>query len=166
MTYEPIILKTLEVRERQQRLITKNRRAEHDFLVLQRFEAGIVLTGTEVKSLRENKCSIQDSYAAFPNNNSHEIYLINFHISPYSHGNRENHDPKRQRKLLLNLREANKLRIAIQEKGLTIIPLQVYFSGPFIKIEIGVVKAKHKYDKRESTKERETDREIRRKYRV
>jgi SsrA-binding protein len=159
-------LKTLEIRERLQRLITRNRRAEHDFIVLHRFEAGVVLTGTEVKSLRESKCSIQDSYAAFTGNNSHEIFLINFHISPYTHGNRENHEPKRPRKLLLNLRETNKLRVAIQEKGLTIIPLQVYFSGPFVKIEIGVVKAKHKYDKRESTKERETDREIQRKYRV
>jgi SsrA-binding protein len=159
-------LKTLEIRERSQRLITKNRKAEHDFIALQRLEAGLILTGTEVKSLRESKCSIQDSYAAFTGNKSHELYLLNFHISPYTHGNRENHEPKRPRKLLLKIRESNKLRVAIQEKGLTIIPLQVYFSGPFVKIEIAVVKAKHKYDKRESTKERETDREIRRKYRV
>lgn len=159
-------MKTIEIRERKERLIAKNRRAEHDFLVIQRIETGIILQGTEVKSLRESKCSLQDAYAAFPNKDNNELILINFHISPYTHGNRENHEPKRPRKLLVKYREAIKLRTAVNEKGLTMIPLSVYFSGPFVKIEIGLVKAKRKFDKRESNKEKDTEREIRRKFRA
>jgi SsrA-binding protein len=157
-------MKPPEILERKIKVIATNRRAMHDFVVLHRYEAGIALCGTEVKSLRNSKCSIQDAYATFPDKDKLELYLINFHISPYEHGNRENHEPKRPRKLLLNLRELNKLRVALQEKGLTIIPLSVYFSGPFVKIEIGLVKAKKKYDKREALKERETDRDIQKKY--
>lgn len=159
-------MKSTNNQDRPEKLITSNRRARHDFEILQTLEAGIVLQGTEVKSLRQGKCSIQDAYAGFPNPNSHELFLLNFHISPYEHGNRENHEPKRPRKLLVNLREANKLKSAVQEKGLTIIPLKLYFSGPFVKVEIALVRAKRKYDKREETKKKETDKEIRKKFRV
>jgi SsrA-binding protein len=131
---------------------------------LHSLEAGIILQGTEVKSLRQGKCSIQEAYAGFPNPDSHELFLINFHISPYEHGNIENHEPKRPRKLLVSYREANMLKSAVQEKGLTIIPLKIYFSGPFVKLEIAVVRAKHKYDKREDSKKKETEKEIRKKF--
>lgn len=159
-------MKSTNYQDRSEKLITANRRARHDFEILQTLEAGIVLQGTEVKSLRQGKCSIQDAYAGFPDPNSHELFLLNFHISPYEHGNRENHEPKRPRKLLVSFREALKLKSAVQEKGLTIIPLKIYFSGPFVKIEIALVRAKRKYDKREETKKKETDKEIRKKFRV
>lgn len=159
-------MKPLEVTERIERTITKNRRAEHDYEIVQVVEAGIVLQGTEVKSLRQNKCSIQDAYASFPNQNNNELILLNFHISPYEQGNRENHEPKRPRKLLVKAREAVKLRTNVQEKSLTLIPLSIYFSGQFVKVELALVRAKKKYDKRESTKEKESNREIRRKLRV
>lgn len=151
--------------ERKEKTILVNRKARHDFEITQVIEAGIVLRGTEVKSLREGKCNVQDAYAWFPNNTNNELYLLNLHISPYSHGNRENHEPKRPRKLLVTAREAVKLRTAVSEKGITLVPLSLYFSGPFVKVEIGLAKAKKKYDKREAVKERETDREIQRKFR-
>ena len=152
--------------ERKEKLIAQNRKARFDFAITQVVEAGIVLLGTEVKSLREGKANMQDSYAAFLPKDSNELYVINLHINPYSHGNRENHEPKRNRKLLLNERELKKLRTATSEKGITLIPLSIYFSGAFVKIEIGLAKSKKKYDKRESTKERETEREIRRKFKA
>lgn len=152
--------------ERKEKLIAQNRKARFDFEITQVVEAGIVLLGTEVKSLREGKANMQDSYAAFLPKDSNELYVINLHINPYSHGNRENHEPKRNRKLLLTERELKKLRTATSEKGITLIPLSIYFSGAFVKIEIGLAKSKKKYDKRESTKERETEREIRRKFKA
>ncbi len=152
--------------ERKEKLIAQNRKARFDFEITQVVEAGIVLLGTEVKSLREGKANMQDSYAAFLPKDSNELYVINLHINPYSHGNRENHEPKRNRKLLLTERELKKLRTATSEKGITLIPLSLYFSGAFVKIEIGLAKSKKKYDKRESTKERETEREIRRKFKA
>jgi SsrA-binding protein len=158
-------MKSAETYQRKVKLIAQNRKARHDFEVLQVIETGIILQGTEVKSLRIGKCSIQDAYAWFPNQDSNELILVNLHISPYEHGNTQNHEPKRPRKLLVTQREAVKLRTAVQEKGLTLIPLSLFFSGPFVKVEIGLVKSKRKYDKREATKERETDREIRRKFR-
>lgn len=157
-------MKTTETTERVIKLIATNRRAKHDYEIIQTFEAGICLVGTEVKSLRQGKCSLQDAYIGFLNYNSNEVFLFNCHISPYSYGNRENHQPKRPRKLLLNRNEINKLRSALQEKGYTVVPLTMYFSGPFVKLEIALVKPKRKYDKRESTKERETKREIERKF--
>ncbi len=159
-------MKPLELAERKQKIISTNRRARHDYSIVQSIEAGIVLQGTEVKSLRTGKCSMQDAYAGFVDKNSLELYIYNLHIDEYDFGNRENHKPKRDRKLLLNYREAKKLKTGVMEKGITLIPLSVYFSGPFVKIEIGLAKAKKKYDKREATKERETQREIQRKYKV
>lgn len=159
-------MKTKEMMDREERVIASNRRAEHDYIIVQDYEAGIVLTGTEVKSLRQRKCSIQESYAGFPSAQSTELYLYNLHISPYKHGNIRNHEPKRPRKLLLHENEIKKIKIATAERGFTLIPLAVYFSGRFAKIQLGLVKAKRKYDKRETTKKRETDREIRKKFRV
>lgn len=149
-------------KERSQKVIVTNRKALHDYFVLQRIEAGIVLSGTEVKSLRAGKLNIKDAYVAFPFKDSDEMYLLNLHISPYDFGNRENHLPLRQRKLLVKHKEAIRMRQAIQEKGLTIVPLSVYFSGPYVKIELGVVKGKKHYDKRSDVKEREMERDLRR----
>lgn len=159
-------MKSAEQFERNEKLIVKNRKAFHDFEIIQRIEAGIALQGTEVKALRAGKANLQDCYAAFPNKDNNELYVINMHISPYDFGNRENHEPKRPRKLLLNSRELRKLRSQVAEKGITLIPLSLYFSGAFVKVELGLAKAKKKYDKRESTKEREVKREIQRKFKV
>lgn len=159
-------MKNEQSRERRRKLITSNRRARHDYEILQIYEAGIALQGTEVKSLRVGKCSLQESYAGFKSTDDNEIYIFNLHINPYEHGNIANHEPKRPRKLLMSRREINKLKTAVQEKGLTIVPLQIYFSGHLVKIELALVRAKRKYDKREATKERESDREVRRKYGV
>jgi SsrA-binding protein len=152
--------------ERKVKLITSNRRALHDFEVIQSIEAGIMLQGTEVKSLRQGKCSLQDSYAAFPDKIKNELYIYNLHIPEYSFGNIANHKPKRPRKLLIKAREAQKLRVAVNEKGLTIIPLSIYFSGPYVKIEIALVRAKKKYDKRQDLKTKDAQIEIKRKYGV
>ena len=159
-------MKTQEMYDRKEKVVASNRRAGHDFFIVQDYEAGICLTGTEVKSLRQGKCNIQDAYAGFPSAQSYELYLYNLHISPYKHGNISNHAPKRQRKLLLHANEISKLKVATAERGMTIIPLAVYFSGRFVKIQLGLVKAKRKYDKRETNKKRESDREVRRKYNV
>lgn len=152
--------------ERKIRLITSNRRALHDYEVVQRLECGIVLQGTEVKSLRAGKANLQDAYAAFPDKNSNEFFILNLHISEYDFGNIANHKPKRPRKLLVSKREASKLRVAVNEKGLTLIPLSIYFSGPFVKVELGLVRAKKKYDKREDMKMKDAQLEINRKFRV
>lgn len=157
-------MKTLEVMKREQKLIASNRKARHEFEVISSLECGIVLQGTEVKALRTGKCSMQDAYAGFKTKDDEDVYLFNLHISPYEHGNRENHEPKRERKLLLNRREAIKLKTAVSEKGITLIPLSVYFSGHLVKVELGLCRAKKKYDKRETTKQREADIEIRRKF--
>ncbi|PKL85616.1 MAG: SsrA-binding protein [Ignavibacteriae bacterium HGW-Ignavibacteriae-1] len=149
------------VRERKQRLITSNRKARFEYEVVSTLECGIVLTGTEVKSLRTGRCSLQDSYAAVEVN---ELIIYNMHINEYEHGNRQNHIPKRDRKLLVHERELNKLRNAVNEKSMTLVPLSIYFSGHLVKVELALVRAKRKYDKRETTKKRETEREIRRSF--
>ncbi len=149
------------VRERKQRLITSNRKARFEYEVVSTLECGIVLTGTEVKSLRTGRCSLQDSYAAVEIN---ELIIYNMHINEYEHGNRQNHIPKRDRKLLVHERELNKLRNAVNEKSMTLVPLSIYFSGHLVKVELALVRAKRKYDKRETTKKRETEREIRRSF--
>jgi SsrA-binding protein len=142
--------------ESGEKLIASNKKALHDFFVLQKLEAGIALTGTEVKSMREGKVNLKDSYVIVKNG---EAFLLGTHISPYSHGNRENHEPERTRKLLLHRREIEKLETQIVEKGLTIVPLRLYFRGPKVKAEIAVVRGKKLYDKRETEKKREADRE-------
>jgi SsrA-binding protein len=139
-----------------EKLIASNKKAFHDYFVLQKAEAGVALTGTEVKSLRDGKANIKDSYVIIKNG---EAFLFNAHISPYSHGNLQNHEPERSRKLLLHRREIEKLHAQVVEKGLTVVPLRLYFKGGKVKVEIAVVRGKKLYDKRETEKKRELDRE-------
>jgi SsrA-binding protein len=139
-----------------EKLIASNKKAFHDYHVLGKFEAGMQLTGTEVKSLRDRGATLKDSYVIFK---AGEAFLFGAHISPYTHGNRENHDPERTRKLLLHRREIEKLEAQVVEKGLTIVPLRLYFKGGRVKAEIAVVRGKKLYDKRETEKKREADRE-------
>ena len=142
--------------EAGEKLIASNKKAYHDYHVLSEHEAGIALTGTEVKSLRDGRAQLKDAYVIFKNN---EAFLFGAHVSPYSHGNRENHDPERTRKLLLHRREIDKLMVQVSEKGLSVVPLRLYFKGGRVKCRIGVVKGKKLYDKRDTEKKREADRE-------
>lgn len=151
-------------KERKKKLVAQNRKARYEYEIMSIYEAGIALLGTEVKSLRAGKCNLSDSYAEFPNRNSLELYLLNCHISPYDFGNRENHTPLRSRKLLLHSHELQKIRTAVQEKGMTVAPLSVYFFGPYVKVEIAVVRGKKLHDKRHDIKNRDADREMRRKF--
>jgi SsrA-binding protein len=155
----------MEIKERVKKTIAKNRRLRHDFEILKTIETGISLKGTEVKSLREGKVSLQDAYAYFPNKDNDELYLAKLHIPHYKQGNINNHDPERTRKLLVHRREAVKLRTAVQEKGLTLMPYSLYFSGRYVKVELCLVRAKKKYDKRETVKERDSKRNIQRNFR-
>ena len=139
-----------------EKLIASNKKALHDYFVVQKFEAGIALTGTEVKSLRAGKANLKDSYVTLKDG---EAFLFGAHISAYTHGNLENHDPERTRKLLLHRRELEKLKKETTEKGLTVVPLRLYFRGAKVKAEIAVVRGKKQYDKRETEKKREADRE-------
>ncbi|MCX8070168.1 MAG: SsrA-binding protein SmpB [Thermodesulfovibrionales bacterium] len=139
------------------KIITQNRKAYHDYFIEETYEAGIVLKGTEVKSIREGRINLKDSYVIIKDL---EALLLNCHISPYSHGNIMNHDPLRTRKLLLNKKEIVRLLGKTQQKGYSIVPLKVYFKGPHAKVEIGLAKGKREYEKRDSIKEREAKREI------
>jgi SsrA-binding protein len=139
-----------------EKLIASNKKALHDYFVVQKLEAGLALTGTEVKSLRDGKANLKDSYVIFKDG---EAFLFGAHISPYTHGNIQNHDPERTRKLLLHRREIDKLRVQTVEKGLSVVPLRLYFRGSKVKAEIAVVRGKKQYDKRETEKTREADRE-------
>lgn len=141
--------------------ITVNRKVQHDYFVLQKYEAGIVLVGTEVKSLRQNRANLVDSYAALANG---EVWLYNAHISTYDQGSINNHDPLRKRKLLFNKNEIRKLYKAVNEKGNTLIPLRLYFKNGIAKVEIAVVTGKRKYDKREDIAKRDLLREMQRKF--
>ena len=142
--------------ESGEKLIASNKKALHDYFVLQKFEAGLMLTGTEVKSLRDGKAQLKDAYVIFKDD---EAFLFGAHISPYSHGNLQNHEPERTRKLLLHRREIDKLKVQTTEKGLSVVPLRLYFKGSRVKAEIAVVRGKKQYDKRETEKKREADRE-------
>jgi SsrA-binding protein len=143
-----------------EKVVATNRKAFHDYFIEEKFEAGIVLQGTEVKSLREGRVNLQDSYASVREG---EMFLHNCHVSPYSHGNIMNHDPTRVRKLLLHKTEINKLLGKTQQKGLTLIPLRIYFSKRgHAKVELGLAKGKKLYDRRESIKAREAGREVQR----
>ena len=146
--------------EDQRKVVATNRKAYHDYFIEEKFEAGIVLKGTEVKSLRERRVNLQDSYAGIKEG---EAFLHHCHISPYSHGNMMNHDPIRTRKLLLHRKEINKLLGKTQQKGLTLIPLRIYFSERGQeKVELGLAKGKKQHDRRESIKAREAGREVER----
>lgn len=157
-------MKPESIAQRVIKNIATNRRARHDYEIVSVYEAGIVLNGTEVKSLRANQCSLQDAHCKFLNKDSLELFVYNFYINPYEHGSYSNHIPKRPKKLLLKYRELKKIKVAVIEKGIAVIPLSIYFSGHLAKIELGLCRAKKKYDKREAKKERETKREIDRKF--
>ena len=142
--------------EDQEKNITVNRKATHEYLILQTFEAGIVLVGTEVKSLRQGKANLVDGYAKIENG---EVWLVNAHISEYTQGNINNHNPRRERKLLLNKSEIRKLIGKIKEKGLTLIPLRLYFKNGKVKVELAVAKGKKVYDKRRDIAKKDFQRE-------
>lgn len=137
--------------------VAVNRKAYHDYSILDTCEAGLVLKGTEVKSLREGKVSLRESFAQLENN---ELYLMNMHISPYAFGNIFNVDPKRKRKLLLHKREIDRLKGQVQEKGLTLVPLRIYFKRGYAKIELALAKGKKLYDKRRALAEKDAQREV------
>lgn len=145
---------------RDERTIAVNKKAFHDYEVVETFEAGIALTGTEVKSLRENKASLRDAFATIRGG---EVWLHNVHIAPYSHGNRSNPDPDRTRKLLLHRSEIRYLIGKTKEKGLTLVPLKLYFSpAGLVKVELALARGKRLHDKREAIAEREHKREVER----
>lgn len=139
------------------KIVAQNKKARHDYFIEQTFEAGMVLTGTEVKSIRQGKASLIDSYA---NIKDGEIFIFGMHISPYEQGNIYNVDPIRARKLLLHKGEINRLTGYIQQKGLTIVPLRIYLKRGMAKLEIGVARGKKLYDKRSDIAERDANREI------
>jgi SsrA-binding protein len=142
--------------EESVRAVATNRKAFHEYEILEKLEAGLMLQGTEVKSLREGRANLKDSYVAFREG---EAYLVNAHISPYTHGNIANHDPERSRKLLLHRHQIEKLAGTVSQKGLTIVPLKLYFRDGRAKVEIAVVRGKKLFDKRETEKRREAERE-------
>ncbi len=143
----------------QVQILARNRQATHNYFIQERLEAGIALLGTEVKSLRQGRANLKDSYALVRRG---EVWLLNCHISPYSHGNLNNHDPLRDRKLLLHREEIRRLERQVRQSGLTLVPLQLYLQRGRVKVELGVGKGKKLYDKRESIKKRDLDREARR----
>lgn len=146
------------------KVITVNRKARHDYHILETYEAGLVLKGTEVKSIRNSQISIKESYAQFKGN---DLYIIDMHIAPYQFGNRYNLEPKRDRKLLLNKKELNRIRDNINTKGVTVVPLKLYFKNGYAKLEIALAKGKKLYDKRRDLTEkaitREAERELKNK---
>ncbi len=141
--------------------ITVNRKAQHEYFILQTYEAGIVLVGTEVKALRQNRANLVDSYAMLEGG---EVWLHNANISVYDQGSINNHDPVRKRKLLFNKSEIRKLNKAVSEKGNTLIPLRLYFKNGRVKVELAVATGKKKYDKREDIAKRDMNREMQRKF--
>jgi SsrA-binding protein len=142
----------------EEKVVATNREAHHHYHIIETHECGIALTGTEVKSIREGRCNLKDSYGLIRNG---EAWLLNAHISPYSHGHRDNHDPTRTRKLLLHRREIDRLAGKAQEKGLTLVPTRMYLKKGRVKIELAVAKGKKLFDKRETERRREADREAR-----
>jgi len=145
--------------ETGQKLVTTNRKARHEYHILDSYEAGIILTGTEVKSLRQGNANLADGYAAV---NAGELWLFGMHISPYFQGSYANVDPVRKRKLLVHKKELRKIVSRLQEKGVTLIPLKVYFTHGVAKLELGVCRGKREYDKRQDIARRDAERAIRR----
>ena len=145
-------------REKAQKVIADNRKAWHDYHVIETWEAGLALLGTEVKAIREGRVNLRDSYARV---DSGEVWLMNVHISPYSHTGYAHHEERRQRKLLLHQHEIRKLVGQVKEKGLTLVPLQLYFKNGRVKVALALVKGKQAHDKRETIRRREVDRETR-----
>ncbi len=145
--------------ESQETPVTTNRKARHEYAVLETYETGIVLTGTEVKSLRQGNANLADSYALLKEG---EVWLHGMHVSPYAHGSYSNVDPLRRRKLLLHKKEIRKISSRLREKGLTLVPLKLYFFHGLAKIQLGVCRGKREYDKRQDIAKREAERSIRR----
>lgn len=141
------------------KVITENKKARHDYFVEDKIEAGLILTGTEIKSIRAGRVNLKDSYADI---NNCEVWLNQMHISPYEQGNRFNHDPLRKRKLLLHKEEIGKLAGKVQQQGMTLVPLRLYLKRGLAKIELGICKGKKLYDKREDIAKRDAKREIER----
>ena len=141
------------------KIVATNRKAWHNFEILDKYEAGIELVGSEVKSVRASKISFKDSFAALKKG---QVILYNFHISPYEKATHYGHEPERPRRLLLHKKEIRKLKAKTEEQGLTIVPLKMYFRGRYAKIEIALAKGKRKYDKRQAIAKRDADRDIRR----
>lgn len=141
------------------KIVANNPVAKHNYTIEDTIEAGVVLTGTEIKSIRNGKVNLKDSYANIKNG---EAFIYGMHISPYEHGNIFNKDPLRTRKLLLTRREINKLTGLIKQKGLTLVPISLYFNGNFLKIELGIGKGKKLYDKREDIAKKDAERRIQR----
>lgn len=144
-------------RSMDKKVISTNRKAFHDFLIFDKFVAGIVLTGTEIKSIRKGMLNLKDSFAKIEDN---EMFLYGMHISPYEQGNRYNHKPDRVRKLLLNKREILKIQDKVKKDGVTIVPLELFLTNGFAKIEIGLAKGKKLYDKREAITKKTQERDI------
>jgi SsrA-binding protein len=139
--------------------VIRNKKAYHDYHIEDTLEAGIALLGTEVKSLRAGRANLKDGYVLMKGG---EAFLVNVHISPYSHGNIENHDPVRTRKLLLKHREIDKLAAKVAQKGYSLVPLKLYFKGPFAKVEVGLARGKKFFEKRDTLKEKEARKEVER----
>ena len=139
------------------KVVADNRRARHDYELIEFYEAGIELAGTEVKSMRQGKANLQDSFARVEDG---QLWLYNCHISPYDHGNRFNHDPVRKRRLLMHRREIQKIKSRMQEKGLTLVPLKLFFKRNWVKVDLALARGKHLYDKRESIAKRDTKRQL------
>jgi len=143
----------------EMKIVAQNRKAFHDYSIEETVEAGIVLAGTEVKSLREGNANLKDSYVLVKGS---EVFLLNCHISPYTHGNIMNHDPVRTRKLLLHKKEIERLQGKAAQKGYSLIPLKIYFKDSRAKVEVGLARGKKQYEKRETIKKRDAEREIER----
>ncbi|MDO5033434.1 MAG: SsrA-binding protein SmpB [Eubacteriales bacterium] len=150
------------MKKEEVKVLAHNRKAGFSYEILERFEAGLVLTGTEVKSVRQGKVNLQEAYATVERG---EVFVKSMHISPYDQGNRFNPDPLRKRKLLLHKSEIRKLAASIQQEGLTLVPLRLYLKRGLIKLELAIAKGKKLYDKRETIKKRELERELARNYR-
>jgi SsrA-binding protein len=146
-----------EKKDEKERDVAVNRRAYHDYFVDEKYEAGVVLTGTEVKSVRAGRCNLRDGFVRI---DGREAWLENVHISPYEQANVMNHEPMRPRKLLLHRKQISSLNGKVRQKGYTLIPLRVYFSRNHAKVEVGLCRGKREYDKREAIAERDAKREI------
>ncbi len=153
------ISESITIRAMADKIITNNRKARYEYHIHDTFEAGMVLLGTEVKALRAGKANLKDSYATLKNE---ELWLLGLHISAYSHGNYNNHEPERERKLLLHKKEIRKLIGKTKEKGLTLVPLKLYFKNGRVKVQIAIARGKKIYDKRATIANRDADRELRR----
>jgi SsrA-binding protein len=153
----PLKSRRLETTPMGIKIIATNKKAYHEYFIEETYEAGIVLTGTEVKSLRLGNVNIKESFCRIMKG---ELFINNMNISPYEQGNRENHDPTRIRKLLLHKAEIDKLIRKVEEKGLSLVPTKIYFKNSYVKLEVGVARGKKLHDKRESLKKKQADREI------